>query len=113
MPRPHEGVVLNIGPIRGGKTTNSVPDYAAAWGNARFPRHVAWVEIEQRLRELEREPGVEGAIVKVRFALARPAKPLTPDTQKLAELARDVSQEFGMALPFGRTGGVCDESRSA
>ena len=108
MPRPHEGVVLNIAPIRGGKTTNSVPDNAAAWGNARFPSHAAWVEIERRLMELEREPGVEGAMIKVRTSLARPAKPLTPQTQQLADLARQVSQEFGMPLPFGKTGGVCD-----
>lgn len=108
MPRPHEGVVLNIGPIRGGKTTNSVPDYAAAWGNARFPSHIAWVEIERRLMDLQHEPGIKGATIKVRTALARPAKPLTPETQTLAELARDVSQDFDMPLPFGKTGGVCD-----
>ncbi|MBX3408031.1 MAG: M20/M25/M40 family metallo-hydrolase [Phycisphaeraceae bacterium] len=108
MPRPHEGFVLNIGPIRGGKTTNSVPDSAAAWGNARFPSHAAWLEIERRLMDLQREPGVEGATIKVRTALARPAKPLTPETQNLAILAREVSQEFGMPLPFGKTGGVCD-----
>ncbi len=108
MPRPAEGVVLNIGPIRGGKTTNSVPDYACAWGNARFPSAVAWTEIEQRLKKLEREPGVPGSTIKVRTSLARPAKPLTPETQRLAEVAREVSQEFGMALPFGKSGGVCD-----
>jgi glutamate carboxypeptidase len=108
MSRPAEGVVLNIGPIRGGKTTNSVADYACAWGNARFPSSFAWTEIEQRLKELEREAGVVGATLKVRTSLARPAKPLTPETQKLAEVARAVSQELGMALPFGKTGGVCD-----
>jgi glutamate carboxypeptidase len=108
MPRPAEGVVLNIGPIRGGKTTNSVPEYACAWGNARFPSSFAWTEIESRLKELERDAGVIGATLKVRTSLARPAKPLTPETQKLAEVARAVSQELGMALPFGKTGGVCD-----
>lgn len=108
MPRPAEGVVLNIGPIRGGKTTNSVAEYACAWGNARFPSAVAWTEIEQRLKELERDAGVVGATLKVRTSLARPAKPLTPETEKLAEVARAVSQELGMALPFGKTGGVCD-----
>jgi glutamate carboxypeptidase len=108
MPRPHEGVVLSIGPVRGGRTTNSVPDHAAAWGNARFPSHAAWQQIERQLKELEHQPGVHGATVRVRTALARPAKPLTPETQRLAELARDVSQELGMPLPFGKTGGVCD-----
>jgi glutamate carboxypeptidase len=108
MSRPHEGLILNIGPIRGGSTTNSVPEYAAAWGNARFPSNAAWAEIEQQLMGLEREPGVEGATIRVRASLSRPAKPLTPATRKLAELARQVAQEFNMPLPFGRTGGVCD-----
>jgi len=103
-----DGVVLNIGPIRGGNTVNSVADFACAWGNARFPSASAWTEIEAKLKGLEREPGVAGATLRVRTSLARPAKPLTPATQRLAELARAVSQELGMPLPFGKTGGVCD-----
>jgi len=47
-------------------------------------------------------------MVKVEMSLNRPAKPLTPGTQKLAELARGVAEELGQKLPFGKTGGVCD-----
>lgn len=47
-------------------------------------------------------------IVRVHTSFNRPAKPLTPEVQKLAELAAAVAGELGQKLPFGKTGGVCD-----
>ena len=38
----------------------------------------------------------------------RPAKPLIPATQRLADLARAAAEDLGQKLPFGSPGGVCD-----
>jgi glutamate carboxypeptidase len=46
--------------------------------------------------------------VEVRTSFNRPAKPATPETMKLAELARAAAEDLGQTLPFGKTGGVCD-----
>jgi len=106
-------VTVNIGPLKGGQATNVVPDYAAAWGNARFPS----VEDAERFRTgLEalncRPPGTTDptapGAVRVRYALNRPAKPKTPATEQLALAARRVAEELGQQLPFASTGGVCD-----
>ena len=97
------GVTVNIGPLRGGAATNIVPDYAAAWGNVRFPDEAAAVELRRMLEELNSEGSI-----RVRHSFARPAKPLTEGTKKLAELARDVAESLGQKLPFGKSGGVCD-----
>ena len=46
--------------------------------------------------------------VRVRRIAGRPAKPLTAEVERLAQLARAASQDLGRELPFGKTGGVCD-----
>ncbi len=102
-----KGWIVSIGPIRGGEATNVVPDYAAAWGNARFPTPEIGEAIGKALDGLA--TGAAGAPrVVVRRSFNRPAKPLTDGTRRLAELARACAEDAGQRLPFGRTGGVCD-----
>jgi glutamate carboxypeptidase len=54
--------------------------------------------------------GADGEVprVRVRQIAGRPAKPLTPEVERLAQLVRGASEDLGRPLPFGRTGGVCD-----
>ncbi len=131
MADPVRGMIVNVGPLLGGVAANVVPDLARAWGNVRFPTKAVAEEIEGKLRTLQTgadnargpsshdgepipqpPPSGRGSeelpMVKVEMSLNRPAKPLTPGTQKLAELARGVAEELGQKLPFGKTGGVCD-----
>jgi glutamate carboxypeptidase len=105
----HNGIVVNVGPLQGGATTNTVPDFARAWGNVRFPDEAGAGELHRRLEALG--TGHEGPTlprVLVRQAFNRPAKPLTPGTDRLARLARTCAEDLGQQLPFGSTGGVCD-----
>jgi glutamate carboxypeptidase len=100
-------MIANIGPLRGGVATNAVPDSAAAWGNVRFPDRAAADEMGAMLDALQTEPDAMPG-VSVRRSFNRPAKPLTPATEALALRARGAAEDLGMALPFEKTGGVCD-----
>jgi glutamate carboxypeptidase len=100
------GLTVNIGPLKGGAATNIVPDYAAAWGNVRFKDAASACDIEQRLSALDASQGLPR--LRVHTSFARPAKPLTPETQRLADTIRDVAESLGQSLPFGASGGVCD-----
>lgn len=107
MPDPDRGLIVSVGPIRGGSATNAVPDSAWAWGNVRYPdepgaRALA-AALDALATETDQTPGVE-----VLRSFNRPAKPLTPGTEKLARLARDAAESLGQTLPFTKTGGVCD-----
>lgn len=130
MADPARGLIVNVGPLQGGVATNVVPDLARAWGNVRFASKAEADELEGKLKGLETgdngdgrlspagkpapqplPPGSRGQdlpIVRVHTSFNRPAKPLTPEVQKLAELAAAVAGELGQKLPFGKTGGVCD-----
>lgn len=106
-PRPNEGLIINIGPLKGGSVTNAVADYAACWGNVRFQDERAAKELESRLLALVTAVGALPRVI-LHHRWNRPAKPLTPGTQHLAETAARAASKLGQALPFTRTGGVCD-----
>ncbi len=107
MPDIQRGKILNIGPLRGGAATNAVPDEAWAWGNVRYPTDGVAQELASELDALTTPPG-ELPGVEVMRSFNRPAKPLTPETENLALLAREAAEDLGQRLPFAKTGGVCD-----
>jgi len=107
MPRPDEGMILNIGPLRGGVATNAVADSAAAWGNVRFRDQGMADELGGMLDALATQPDAMPGVI-VRRSFNRPAKPLTPETESLGLKARGVAEALGQRLPFASTGGVCD-----
>lgn len=107
MPDPARGRIVNVGPLVGGVATNVVPELARAWGNVRFPSATIAEELGAMIDALATPEGELPRVV-VRRSFNRPAKPLTPSVQRLAELVREAAEGLGQKLPFGKTGGVCD-----
>ena len=105
---PAAGRIVNIGPLQGGAVTNIVPDHAAAWGNLRFARPEDEAALGAALDAVALGGDGDAPRVRVRRIAGRPAKPLTPEVERLAAIVRAASEDLGRALPFGRTGGVCD-----
>lgn len=105
------GVTVNVGPLVGGSATNVVPPHAQAWGNARFPDPESGDALQDKLAALA-DDGDDGddAMPRVRVmrSFNRPAKPLIPETERFALLAREAAESLGQSLPFASTGGVCD-----
>jgi len=107
MPQPDRGKIMNVGPLQGGAAANAVPDLARAWGNCRFPTQDIADEIKADLDSLATDPSAMPSL-KLESVFNRPAKPLITETEKLALRAREVAESLGQALPFAKTGGVCD-----
>jgi glutamate carboxypeptidase len=101
------GVSVNVGPLEGGIATNVVPDYAAAWGNVRYPTEGAADALGAKMDALQTDDDAMPRVV-IRRSFNRPAKPLIPETEALAQTARRVAESLGQRLPFASTGGVCD-----
>lgn len=108
MADPARGRITNVGVIEGGAATNIVPDLARAWGNVRFATPDAASDLATGLDALVSPQRPGAAALAVHRSFNRPAKPLTPGVQRLADAARAAAQDLGQHLPFGRTGGVCD-----
>lgn len=107
MPQPSRGRIVNIGPLQGGVASNVVPELARAWGNVRFPNQRVAEELGAAIEALATSNGGLPSVA-VHRSFNRPAKPLTPEVKALAEVAQRASQDLGHAMPFGKTGGVCD-----
>lgn len=107
FPQPERGKILSIGPIQGGVATNAVPDSAFAWGNVRFADQAMADELGMQLDALQTAEDAMPRVI-VRRSFNRPAKPLIPETERLALRAREVAESLGQKLPFAKTGGVCD-----
>jgi glutamate carboxypeptidase len=101
------GAIVNVGPLTGGLVTNAVPHLAACWGNVRFTDAAVQRELEAAVRSLATDDAAMPR-VEVHTAFNRPMKPFTPEVRRLAEVIRGAAQDLGQAMPFGRTGGVCD-----
>ena len=104
---PDAGRIVSVGPLRGGDATNAVPDHALAWGNARYPTKAVGDAIAAQLDALATPDDAMPRVV-VHRSFKRPAKPLIPETERLALGARDVAEALDQRLPFASTGGVCD-----
>jgi len=100
---PANGLICSIGRIIGGVAPNVVPDHARAWGNVRYFTPQAESLAAARLDALAASPGIS-----IQRSFNRPSKPLTTQTQKLADLARSVASDLNQPMPFAKTGGVCD-----
>lgn len=102
------GRIVNVAPIEGGEAPNIVASSARGWGNVRFRDEGVGADLERDLAALACGSPAGPIELRVRTAFNRPAKPLTPAVQALAERARAAAADLGQKLPFGRTGGVCD-----
>ncbi len=99
---PANGLICSVGRIIGGVAPNVVPDHARAWGNVRYFTPESESIAAQKLDALS-APGIT-----LQRSFNRPSKPLTPQTQKLADFARATAADLGQPMPFAKTGGVCD-----
>lgn len=108
LPDLERGMIVSVGPIKGGPVTNAVPDHAAAWGNVRFKDPDSAAELERRILALATPEADALPRVVVHHDWNRPAKPLIPPTQRLADVAARAAEDIGQSLPFTSTGGVCD-----
>ncbi len=100
-------ISVNIGPLKGGEATNIVPDYAAAWGNARYPTNELGDDVGRAIDALATPTGAMPEVIVHRI-FSRPAKPEIPESRALAEQVRAVAADLGETITFASTGGVCD-----
>ncbi|MBX3386044.1 MAG: M20/M25/M40 family metallo-hydrolase [Phycisphaeraceae bacterium] len=108
LANPAQGRIVNVGPLRGGATTNSVPDLACAWGNLRFRDAAQAADLADGIHAACARSEVPGARLEAEIVIGRPAKPKTAGTAVLARVVAGVASDLDMPAQFTKTGGVCD-----
>ena len=109
----HE-VTLNLGKINGGGPVNIVADKAVCHFNVRVTSQAEadWVQqgIDRVVDSLNAQEGFSAQLVG---GFTRPAKPATPQQQKLFDLVSECGSHLGLDIAFKPTGGCCDGNNLA
>lgn len=100
------GTTLNVGVIRGGTTTNVVPEEAEARVDLRVMTPEEAERISRELHSLE--PVLEGTSLSVYGGLNRPPMPFDERMARTFERARTIAADLGLDLKMGGTGGGSD-----
>ncbi len=100
------GTTLNVGVIRGGTTTNVVPEEAEARVDLRVMTPDEAERISRELHSLE--PVLGGTTLSVRGGLNRPPMPFDDRMARTFEQARKIAADLGLDLKMGGTGGGSD-----
>jgi glutamate carboxypeptidase len=102
-------VTINPGVIKGGSTSNTVPDLAILEVNVRVehPEDERWVreafaEIDARLASRE------GITIERHTEFTRPPKPFDEKQQKLTAFVQACGKELGQDIKLENSGGCCD-----
>ncbi len=105
---PDHGLIVNVGPLKGGSAVNIVPDSAACWGNVRFETPADAQRAVATLEELATSGPDALPAVSLRRVWSRPAKPLTPAVQGIVDVIQRTGADLGQRITPTSTGGVCD-----
>lgn len=107
--RQLQGVMLNVGSIRGGGTVNVVPDLASAELNVRTTRAADEALVVARLRELAAPINArDGFRLEVSGRFNRPPKESTPAEEALFAAWRQCGRELGADFSWQHVGGGSD-----
>jgi glutamate carboxypeptidase len=111
LSRPEAGTTVNVGLIRGGTASNTVPARAEARVDVRASTPEEALRVESDLRALS--PVSPGATIRVEGGFNRPPMVRTPAIAALFQRARAIGRSLGLELGEGSTGGGSDGNFTA
>ena len=111
MNQPQRGITVQATVVRGGTTTNVVPDEACAQVDIRFARIADARAIDRKLRAVR--PILRGAEVEVRSGEPRPPLERSAGVVKLFRHAQGLMHAIGIPLGEAATGGGSDGNLTA
>ncbi len=103
LPIDRQYTTINIGTIHGGTTPNVVPHRATCRINIRFSQTTIHMEIERAIKKWVEQEGL--FLYRETY---RPPKPLTSSTEELLQQYSLSAKEWGVAIDWRPSGGVCD-----
>jgi glutamate carboxypeptidase len=103
---PSQGTTVNVCTIKGGTTTNVIPEHAECSVDVRFTSADEATRIETSIRGLE--PIDERVKLQITGGINRPPLERTREVAELFERARSIGAEFGYALDETQVGGASD-----
>ncbi len=102
------GTTLNVGVVSGGTVANVVAEHATAQVDLRYKIPSEIDRVESKIEELIQNPKTVGIKATAIKAGHRPPMNMSPESEKLIELVKEVAKDLNMELDFVGTGGGSD-----
>jgi glutamate carboxypeptidase len=103
---PEHGTTVNVCTIKGGTTSNVIPEFAECQIDARFSTMVEGERVDSSLRSIR---AVDGRVsLELLGGINRPPLERTPGVVELFEKACSLSSSFGYGLGETQVGGASD-----
>lgn len=103
---PEIGTTMNVCTIKGGTTTNVIPEHASCSVDVRFSSMEEAERIDRVFRDLE--PFDDRVSVQISGGINRPPMERTDDVVALFEKAREIGASFGYDIGETQVGGASD-----
>jgi len=103
-----DGVTINPGVVRGGHTTNIVPDVAVLKLNVRATTQQDADTVVSEIHRICEQATTYGITATLTGGFTRPPKPYDDRQRRLLEAAARVGRELGLTITIQETGGVSD-----
>jgi glutamate carboxypeptidase len=106
--QPEKGTTVSVGVVAGGTRPNVVPDLAWADVDARFLTKDAGQKLDEAVRRIAVNPGVEGTRVAIKGGIQKGPMEKTPATSFLVDLSKGIAKQLGFTFRDVQTGGTSD-----
>jgi len=108
MNAPDRGISANVGTIKGGIGSNTVPDLAEASLDFRFLNSADAEEIKEQINKIAQTSTVKGTCSRIEFISSRPAMPQTRQNRELYKEIETLSKKLGTPVVEELRQGVSD-----
>jgi len=104
------GITINAGVVKGGTTSNVVPEYAEVVLDVRFWNLEDRDELERKFQTFAASPVVENVKVTVEKTSEFPPMKLLPETQRMVDFMLEEAEKLGQSFSFEKSAGGSDAS---
>ncbi|OPJ57036.1 M20 family metallopeptidase [Alkalithermobacter paradoxus] len=102
------GTTVNVGLIKGGSASNTVPAYSDSVIDVRICTLEEAQKIDENIRKIANEIYIKGTSTIVEGGIKRPPMERKEENVKLYEIAKRIGEELGMSIGQASTGGGSD-----
>ncbi|MFS0613330.1 M20 family metallopeptidase [Lederbergia ruris] len=108
-----EGLSVNVGLVKGGTSSNTVPSNAEAEIDVRIKGEEQAAEVTKEILKIAQQESVPGTMTELKGSISRPPMEKTEQTEQLVKVIQEAGDELGMSIHPLSSGGGSDAAFTA
>ncbi len=108
-----EGLSVNVGLVKGGTSSNTIPSNAEAEIDVRIKGEEQAAEVTKEILKIAQQESVPGTMTELKGSISRPPMKKTEQTEQLVKVIQEAGDELGMSIHPLSSGGGSDAAFTA